>query len=1172
MVSEELNFGASTLPRGVCTAGASTLLPAATTLDVNLDDSAWEDEAEEGPLSHSSPAGHIQRRRAQRNRHHSSPLRSEPPSASNVGARVLNTSDGAAVLVGPSTSDGPVVGADASTADAGGRMVSEELNFGASTLPHGVCTAGASTLLPAATTLDENLDDDSAWEDEAEVELPSHSGPSEELPAHTGQSSHSLRRREPRNKLKTSRERYDDSLLQSEMRSPRRAQKTSSQSSPQGAESQLSPNAGVQGAESPLPPSVGVRILNPSDAARLKVSDLDVVLTERGCIDLSGTKVDKYFRLCHLCGFCLTAQTEAMGVEDVRSALKSLISSSPQHSELRLTGTKVELQKRLALALRPPLPEMLPQAQRDRMVAENPLLATVHYYDRERALWKWVLRGKRRPLGHIKSDLKRHDALQRGSFHTHVLVGSTREPGYHSDDRQPLHEICEEFATVATSVHGERILNFDEFGNEINGDQEAYLKAVEQGDESAALPASGAPPVMKYDAQHRPRVPYKQHPGHKRPPLKRSSHPAYKAHARANRSAYQFHRCQQVCYKHGNLICRFRYPRRLFFGKARLCYRGAGATGRAGKRVYVELPRDHAWLNATQVTIQTSWAGNVDVQRVVEAPGSISYVLAAAYYATATTKPDNDVLTKRFKASVARLPPNSTAAQRLTKCAHIILNTLQIPTQMQWAVMLNYSMVENSDKCVDVVVVPPAMQPTIIDVSAFSEDNDDDECITLSKKRKLVECYMLRHLCVNLPCPLLGEGEGTPPLEWPSVCFSVFASNFYLTQSKNEKTTYIMGNYVVSKHPTPVCLCPIPHITSDDTNEQSAYGTLFMWLPFKLESELYIIPGSSPPVKTTAVEVLQHVKLQGLLTPKAQQARQVEAMAASARAGFGEECAEGDHFSVDVDAPPADADGEVVDYEDFADGAPLPAPAWASAAVATGASLDGANGDILMLQPADYSHLRNFAAVSEKLAKEARAEALSVFDSGRRDGAGAAGMEGGADFGDASGFDSAISIKEAELEKTLAELSLEQKDAFDCDVHYMGVGSTAGQLLKVLAGAAGTGKSKYLRAVVLWMRLQYGSLCAEVFAQTNAAARLVDGHTIDSMFPSDVTKSGSKKQKAAIAAFRTRFEHVRLLIHEEHSLTSSETLLHMNDCFKAAFPEHAKLPFAGKHVNCFVFI
>ena len=479
-------------------------------------------------------------------------------------------------------------------------------------------------------------------------------------------------------------------------------------------------------------------------------------------------------------------------------------------------------------------------------------------------------------------------------------------------------------------------------------------------------------------------------------------------------------------------------------------------------------------------------------------------------------------------------------------------------------------MVENSDKCVDVIVVPPAMQPQIIDVSAFSEENDSDECIALSCKRKLVECYMLRHLCLE-PCPIVGDG-GELVANWECLCFSVFASNFFISRAKS---AYAMGPYAVAKHETPVCLCPIPHITSDDTNEQSAYGTLFMYLPFSKESDLYIIPGSDPPVKSTAADVLSVVKQQGLLTPKAQKARQVEAMAASARAGFGAEDTEGSHFNFDDGGLPKDADVEV-GYEDFANGgAPLPTPPWASLAAPTGASLEGANGDILLLQPAEYSRFRNFAAVSERLAKEARTEALSVFDFSRREAGGS--LSGGSDFGNGSNDDSAISLKEAELELMLAELSVQQKDAFDCDVHYMSVGSTAGQLLKVLAGAAGTGKSKYLKATVLWMRLQYGSLCVEVVAQTNAAARLVDGHTIDSVFPSAITTAGSseasgKKQVEAIKVFKTRFEHVRLLIHEEHSLTSSETLLHMNDCFKLAFPELKHLPFAGKHVSIFAYL
>ena len=189
------------------------------------------------------------------------------------------------------------------------------------------------------------------------------------------------------------------------------------------------------------------------------------------------------------------------------------------------------------------------------------------------------------------------------------------------------------------------------------------------------------------------------------------SHPAYKAHARANRNAYQFHRCQKLCFKYGGVICRFRYPRRLYFGKARLCYRGAGASGKARKRVYVELPRDHSFLNTTQEVIQTSWAGNVDLQRIVDADGNCSYVLGAAYYTTANTKPENDALTRRMKKSLARLPANSTVSQRLAKVTNVAFNTLQIPIQHMLAVLLKYPSVECSHKCIDVIVVPQAMQP-----------------------------------------------------------------------------------------------------------------------------------------------------------------------------------------------------------------------------------------------------------------------------------------------------------------------------------------------------------------------------------------------------------------------------------------------------------------------------
>ena len=88
----------------------------------------------------------------------------------------------------------------------------------------------------------------------------------------------------------------------------------------------------------------------------------------------------------------------------------------------------------------------------------------------------------------------------------------------------------------------------------------------------------------------------------------------------------------------------------------------------------------------------------------------------------------------------------------------------------------------------------------------------------------------------------------------------------------------------------------------------------------------------------------------------------------------------------------------------------------------------------------------------------------------------------------------ALSAKQHELERRVTELSVEQRDAYDCIVYYTEPGSRAGQLLMILGGAAGTGKSKVLLAIVLYLRLQYGAKAVEVVAETNAAARLVDNN------------------------------------------------------------------------------
>ena len=897
-------------------------------------------------------------------------------------------------------------------------------------------------------------------------------------------------------------------------------------------------------------------LVNPSDALKLKVPDLKEALRQRGedTFPPGQDKLDLYFRLCTACGFCLNAQTYALGMSDLRILLR-------KHG-LRSTGTKSELQKRLTLKLRPDLPQtVMPKSERERIIAENPLISTVHYYDREAALWAHVLNGKYRPLDNIGSYVRRHDQLQRGSFHTHSMVGSTPKPNEVNDEDATFDDVCDGFARVASAEHGNRVPNYDEYGNMLDVDQEAYLADIENGRVPTAEPAAGVPAVLLHDAQRRPKIPYALHPGHKRTPLVSMNHPAYKAHARANRSAYQFHRCMKVCYKYDK-ICRFRYPRQLHVGKARFCRRGGNGDGR--KRVYIELKRDHPWLNPTQEVIQNTWCSNVDIQRVVDEPGSVAYMMAAAYYTTATTKPENDVLTKRLKASLARLGPTSTVAQRMTKVANVMMNTLQIPMQAQIATLLGQKqcpIVDNSHKCIDVIVVPRGMQAQVVDVEAVARD-DGEDFVTVSSKRKLVECYMQRNTC-TAPCPL-SVARTFEKRTWSSLCFHEFASNFFLTKSKIEKNYFAMGDYRVAQHVQPVAIAPIPHISTDESDEQNAYGTLFLWHPFQEERELYVIPAHDelPDVQTTAVEVLAYLKQAGLLSGKAQQSRHQEVMAQAARVAFGAD-GNGDNFDREDDPCAEGAqEGEYDEYGD--DGNSSILPPWTHTQT-TGAGTQCAN--IQVLAPLQYLELRNYIAAAETTAKEARADALKVFD--RNLGS----FQGGNDFGEASSTDCpAFTAKEMELQKTVEKLSAEQLDAYECVAHYTEPGSKAGQLIMMLAGAAGVGKSKLLKAIVLKLRLQYGSKSTDVVAQTNCAAKLVDGHTVDSTFPSIITRQTSdekelKMQATAIQSFRDHFFSVKLLIHEEHSLTNSETIYHMHCCFCKAFPEKKTLPFAGFNVN-----
>ena len=153
---------------------------------------------------------------------------------------------------------------------------------------------------------------------------------------------------------------------------------------------------------------------------------------------------------------------------------------------------------------------------------------------------------------------------------------------------------------------------------------------------------------------------------------------------------------------------------------------------------------------------------------------------------------------------------------------------------------------------------------------------------------------------------------------------------------------------------------------------------------------------------------------------------------------------------------------------------------------------------------------------------------------------------------------------EIELNHKVLELSAEQRDAYDRVVNFVHPNK---QLLAIWGGEGGVDKSHVLRAVALYVQLQYGSNALVVTAVTNRAASLVKLVTIEHLFHFSTVR-GTKTNKnqawkASIASIRACFATVKLLLLDENSFLSSEVLFDMHILLTHAFPESQGLPFAG---------
>ena len=81
----------------------------------------------------------------------------------------------------------------------------------------------------------------------------------------------------------------------------------------------------------------------------------------------------------------------------------------------------------------------------------------------------------------------------------------------------------------------------------------------------------------------------------------------------------------------------------------------------------------------------------------------------------------------------------------------------------------------------------------------------------------------------------------------------------------------------------------------------------------------------------------------------------------------------------------------------------------------------------------------------------------------------------------------------ARLNKRVRQINTMQKHAYDFAARHLDAEAPQQQMLCVVIGKAGTGKSRVLRAVQQLWRYQHGAASVALVAQTNAAAHLIDG-------------------------------------------------------------------------------
>lgn len=293
----------------------------------------------------------------------------------------------------------------------------------------------------------------------------------------------------------------------------------------------------------------------------------------------------------------------------------------------------------------------LTKEQRQRILAEHPVLAARFYHQRLRLLLKHIIKGGAPIFGHkVVDHWYRIEFQFRGSPHAHCifwLEGVDIPEQVSSVDHAALFELAE---LASCSLHSKLPDGFD-FSGVRRGEHE------DEGRDEADAQAAYAERLLDEDENPSPRAfdPWDDHGGAFKPPKFQKyvadvDHPARRdaivdgdedaldADLFALEVAFQQHVCvKNFCNKPGNPACKRRYPRA--FTDRSIMSKTKDAKGR--HRAALQTPRNHRWVVPYNRHLLQAWRGNVDVQVISDPKGAAAYAAAIACYSTKPDTPDN---------------------------------------------------------------------------------------------------------------------------------------------------------------------------------------------------------------------------------------------------------------------------------------------------------------------------------------------------------------------------------------------------------------------------------------------------------------------------------------------------------------------------------------------------